>query len=68
MIGDKIRKAREEKRYSQDYLAAYLDLNQSTYCRIESGRIKPSVQQIIAISKLLDVSLDELTNENQNSD
>jgi transcriptional regulator with XRE-family HTH domain len=70
MIGDKIRKAREEKRYSQDYLAAQLGLNQSTYCRIETGKIIPSIKQLHQIAVILGTDFMNLTDEQdgKNSD
>lgn len=61
MIGEKIRKAREEKRYTQDYMAAQLGLNQSTYCRIETGDIRPSIEQLHHISLVLNVPFSGLT-------
>jgi transcriptional regulator with XRE-family HTH domain len=70
MIGDKIRKAREEKRYSQDYLAAQLGLNQSTYCRIETGKIIPSIKQLHQIASILGTDFMNLTDgqDGKNSD
>lgn len=61
MIGEKIRKAREEKRYTQDYMAAQLGLNQSTYCRIEKGEIRPSITQVQQIALLLGKEFEQLT-------
>lgn len=62
-IGSNIKSARESKGFTQEYMAAELKLNQSTYCRIESGIIQPSIGQAQQIAFILNVSFGKLTGD-----
>ena len=54
-IGDKVRKIRESKEYSQEYMAAKLDITQPSYARIESGSTRLSTDRLEKIALILDV-------------
>lgn len=54
-IGDKIRVARVERGYSQEYLAMELGIDTATYGRIERGQTKLTVDRLLDISNALDV-------------
>ena len=59
-----IRKAREKKGYSQEYMADKLDINQATYARLENEETKITLDRLYKISEILEVNiLDLLDNE-----
>ncbi len=67
-LGKIIRIYRMNKNYKQRYVAECLDINQSTYSRIESGNVFPSLEILYKLSKLLSFSIDkvlEMTFSNQ---
>lgn len=54
-INEKIRLLRLEKNYSQEYVAAQLELSQSYYGRIENGKRTISIDCLMKILSVLDV-------------
>jgi transcriptional regulator with XRE-family HTH domain len=62
-LHDKVKFYRELKRLSQENVAFDLGLNQSQYSRRESGTIKFNAEEIEKLSKLLDVSANDLFGE-----
>ena len=58
--GKRIQQLRMEKGYTQDELAAALNINRSFVSRIESGKKGCSVDLFIQLSELFQVSLDFL--------
>lgn len=59
-ISKNIRKYRELKGFSQEYMANQLDINQASYAKIESSSTKLTVERLFAISKLLETEVTEL--------
>jgi transcriptional regulator with XRE-family HTH domain len=57
-----IRKTREIKNYTQDYLAAKLKISQNAYSKIELGYSNITLSRLIEISEILEVDLTELIN------
>ena len=57
-----IRKTREIKNYTQDYLAAKLRISQNAYSKIELGYSNITLSRLIEISEILEVDLMELIN------
>lgn len=55
MVGPNIRRVREQRRYSQEYVAAQLGVDQSVYSRWETGQTKLSVERIEQIAQVLAV-------------
>ncbi len=49
-----IRKLRNEKGYSQEYMAYRLGITQSTYCKIEKDDRKINFENITKIAAILD--------------
>ena len=49
---------RREKEWSQRETAKRLFVSQGTYNNWENGKTQPSIEQLIALSKLFDVSID----------
>lgn len=54
-IGLRIRKIRELKGYTQDYMAERLNLSQRAYSKIENNDIKVDWNRIVEISNILEV-------------
>ena len=61
-IGEKIRKIRELKNFSQDYVAERLGISQSTYARLEKNEVAITEERLRNISDILDVSVDFIKN------
>ena len=64
-ITDNIRKIRESKNYSQEYMAGRLNISQNTYSKLELGYTALTVERIIHISHILEVNLMDLLNANK---
>lgn len=60
VIGERIRKARELNKYTQEYVAKMIDVNPSHISDMERGQTGISVGTIIALSNALDVTTDYL--------
>lgn len=52
-IGKDIRSVREGKGYSQEYMAEMLDMVQSSYANLESGKSAMSVDRLLHICDIL---------------
>lgn len=59
-LQDKLYKLRREKGYSQEELAEKLDVSRQAVSKWERGESSPDINNIIAIAKLYDISVDEL--------
>ncbi len=65
-IGNNIRKIREIKGFSQEYMAIQLEISQKTYSRIENEKGKIDFKKIEKISNILEIdSIKLLTFEYQ---
>jgi len=56
-LGEKLKKARINKNFSQEYLAEVLNVSQKTYSNFENDKSKPDFHQVENIAKTLDVSV-----------
>jgi transcriptional regulator with XRE-family HTH domain len=54
MLGEKIRIVREKRGYSQEQLAAKMDINRSTISKIENGKFGITVDYLVRFSIFLD--------------
>ena len=61
----KIRKIRELKGYSQEYIAEKLGISQSAYCQIERDEKNMTIERIQTIAHILDIDPMELINFNE---
>ena len=61
-----IRKVREYRNYTQDYLAAKLKISQNAYSKIELGYSKITLNRLIEIAEILEVELTDLISTGSN--
>ena len=66
-FGDKLQKIRKENNITQEGLADKLDVSRQAVSKWESGQAYPDTEKLIQISKIFNVSLDELIGENKSS-
>jgi DNA-binding XRE family transcriptional regulator len=59
-IVSNIRKIREFRNYTQDYLAAKLQISQNAYSKIELGYSSITLNRLIEITEILEVELAEM--------
>ncbi|MFC0015863.1 MULTISPECIES: helix-turn-helix domain-containing protein [Allobacillus] len=59
-FGDKLKKEREKKGWSQDYLAEKIYVSRQSVSKWETGKNYPSIEVIINLSDLFGVTIDEL--------
>ena len=57
---ERIRQLREERQLPQRKLAATLDIDTATYCKIEKGERRAKVEQVVVIADLLQTDKEEL--------
>src|SRR6476620_1437842 len=62
-IGQQIRTLREAKGYSQEYMADMLNISQSAYACLESGKTSLRVERLFQILELLDTDIASLINK-----
>ncbi|RCH54509.1 XRE family transcriptional regulator [Mucilaginibacter hurinus] len=55
-----IRRHREEKNYTQEYLAAKLKISQNAYSKIELGYTKITLERLFQIAAVLGTGVNEL--------
>ena len=60
IFGNKIRTLREEKQIPQRQLAAALEIDTATYCKIEKGDRRAKREQITVLANLLEVESKDL--------
>ncbi|WP_291115047.1 helix-turn-helix domain-containing protein [Flavobacterium sp. UBA6135] len=59
-IGNKLKKLRKNKGYSQEEVANLLHNSQSTYARIENGESHSSANHIVKICEVYEITPEEL--------
>jgi len=64
-IGDNIRKIRELKGYSQEYMAGKLDISQKMYSNIENENRKIDTERLKAIAEILEVGVLDIMTFNE---
>ena len=62
-IGEKIKKYRKAKGYSQEYLAEKVKISVTHMSHIETGNTKLSLPVLVALSEVLDVQTDDILRE-----
>ena len=66
-LGDNIQKLRKELKLSQEQLAEKIDVTRQTISNWELGETSPNPEQLKLLSKALNVSVDELLNNDVKS-
>lgn len=64
-LGNNIRKIREMKNISQDYIARSLGISQAAYSALESDKTKIDEAKLLKIASILDVSTEAIKNFNE---
>lgn len=64
-IGSTLLKNRKRKNYTQQEVADLLEVSQSTYCDWESDRTIPKTENILKITQLYDLDINELLLPNE---
>lgn len=65
MLGHKIKKIRELKDLTQEFMAAKLGLNQSGYSKIESGTIDVSYSKLEKIAAVFGMKVEDIVSFNE---
>ncbi|WP_195603838.1 helix-turn-helix domain-containing protein [Clostridium tyrobutyricum] len=65
MLGDKIKKLRENQSLTQIQLAESINADISTISKIENNRSNPSLPMLYKIAKVLDCTPDELIKDTE---
>ena len=60
-MGQRIKKARLERRFKQEYVAEALGVSRQAVSKWETGQSQPDTKNLIALSQLLGVSVEALT-------
>ena len=65
IFSERLKELRKEKKLTQTELASKLDISQKSYSNWESGKAEPTLDNIIKLADLLEVSLDWLFGREQ---
>jgi transcriptional regulator with XRE-family HTH domain len=65
-IGQKIKKLRELKNFTQEYMADQMDMTQPSYSKIESGETDVSYSKLEKIAKSLEIRPEDIMTFNEN--
>ena len=64
-LGSKIKKMREEQRFTQDYVASKLGISQAAYSKIESDTTELTLERLNQIARIYDVTAADIINANE---
>ncbi len=62
-FNEKLQRLRKEKKFSQEELAEMLDVTRQSVSKWESGQTYPEMDKLLAICKIFNCTLEELTND-----
>lgn len=65
-LGYKIRKIRESKDFTQEYMAQQLNISQNVYSKLERGEIKITTDRLTLISEILQIPEESLLKDDFN--
>lgn len=66
MLGERLKKLREEIKLSQLELAEYLNISQQALSKWENNLTQPDIETLITLSNKFDVSIDYLLGKSDN--
>ncbi|MBE6894702.1 MAG: helix-turn-helix transcriptional regulator [Ruminococcaceae bacterium] len=64
-LGEVIRKHREEKGFTQEYMAEQLGISRQAVSKWENGVTEPSTSNLFALAKLFDMTIEDFMKEIQ---
>jgi len=67
MIGEKIRKIRTIKGYSQEYVSNKLNMSQAAYSDIENNKTKLNLSRIQELSEIFSIDINDLLTFDENN-
>ncbi len=59
-INENLKKLREEKEFTQKYVADYLNVDRSTYTYYETGKTEPSLTTLAKLCELFEVDFNTI--------
>lgn len=65
MLGEKIKKYREEKKMTQVEVAGVLGVKPATISKYEAGTLEPNIESLKKLAELFGISVDELLKEDE---
>ena len=65
MLGEKIKKYREEKKLTQMEVAEVLGVKPTTISKYEAGTLEPNIESLKKLAELFEVSVDKLIKEDE---
>lgn len=65
MLGEKIKKYREEKKMTQVEVAEVLGVKPATISKYEAGTLEPNIESLKKLAELFGISVDELLKEDE---
>lgn len=63
MTGQKLRKFREFRNYSQEYIAEKLGITQNAYSRIETNQTKITTERLRQLAEILNIPISDLISD-----
>lgn len=65
-IGERIKRIRESKNYTQEHVAGKLGISQNSYSKLETGGVKVTTDRLQQIADIFEIPVEQLwTDENQ---
>ncbi|EEG73849.1 helix-turn-helix domain-containing protein [[Clostridium] hylemonae] len=61
-LGENLKSARQKKQFTQEYVSRQLNISRQAISKWETGKGYPDLDNLVLLSNLYDVSLDELMN------
>lgn len=65
MLGEKIKKYRENKKMTQSEVAEILGVKPATISKYEAGNLEPNIESLKSLAELFEISIDELLKEDK---
>ena len=65
MLGEKIKKYRDEKKITQVEVAEVLGVKPATVSKYEAGTLEPNIESLKKLAELFEISVDELLREDE---
>ena len=60
LVLDSIRRLRQQKGYSQEYMAFMMDMSQNNYSKLERGATPLTINKLYDVAEILEVTVHEI--------